>query len=59
MVNEWHEPYEQYEDLDDFIENVCSKCRYSEICDEYEFRFGVRLCSKVHGVIRCSMFEVD
>ena len=48
---------EKYSELDDFIDHVCKRCRYYEVCEEYEFRFGVRLASKVHGVIRCPMFE--
>ena len=40
--------------VEKFVKEVCSKCEYKEVCDEYEFRFGVRLARKASdGVIRC------
>ena len=52
-------PVEEYHDYDEFIEKVCSRCRYKEVCDEYEFRYGIRLASRVHGIVRCPMYEED
>ena len=36
-----------------FVKKICSKCQYAEVCDEYEFRYGVRLAKEIDGVVRC------
>ena len=45
--------------LEKQLEEMCRRCRYSEVCDEYEFRYGVRLATIIDGEVRCPMYEED